>query len=77
MGSRHGGPHGEPRSTRDPRVSNRASLSLHLLFCKTEQMSQQASATSHRQVPTPGNTPSASTTSVQKVGRQARKADPG
>lgn len=77
MGSRHGGPHGEPHSTRDPRVSNWASLSLHLLFCKTEQVNQQALATSHRQVPTPGNKPSASTTSVQKAGRQVRKADPG
>ena len=77
MGSRYGGPHGEPHSTRDPRVSNRASLSLHLLFCKTERASQQASATLHRQVVTPGNTPSASTTSVQKAGRQVRKADPG
>ena len=66
----------DPTPARDPRVSNWASLSLHLLLCKTGQVSQQVSATLHRQVPTPGNTPSASTTSVQKAGRQVPKADP-
>ena len=66
-----------PNPSRDPRVSNWAPLSLHLLLCKTGQVSQQVSATLHRRAPTPENTPSASTTSVQKAGRQVQKADPG